>query len=94
MGSGGQSPTQMGQGMMDTAMDPQKMISGFVGPTAAGVKGPPPKPGELKKPAGPAIQPSSFGDLQQKYSLGGAGGDAGLDPETAQFLAMLAGGGR
>lgn len=77
--------------MMDTMSDPQKMLAGFVGPTAAGIKPPPPKGPELAKPS-TAMTPTSFGDLQSKYSVKGDAGGAGMDPQTLAFLQQLAGG--
>lgn len=76
-------------GMMSTVQDPQKLISGFVGGQAAGVKPPAGKAPDLKRPAGSALTPAT--DLQQRYTIDPAGSGGGaMDEQTMRLLAMLA----
>jgi hypothetical protein len=84
------NPTSTVSNLMGTVTDPQKMASGFVGPTAAGIKPPPAAGGAVKKPES-VMGPHPSGELQQRFSID-AGGSGMMDAETERFLQMLAGG--
>ena len=95
MGQSGLSSMMSPQGVMgmaNTMSDPQQMLGGLIGPSRAGIKPPPQKPAELKKPSTSALgAPKSYADLLQLSVPTTGGGGAGIDPETLRMLQMLAG---
>lgn len=92
MGNMAMNPTDTAGSLMGTVSSPQKMAAGFVGPTAAGIKQPPPASPGLKPPQNTAMAPKTGAQLQQAYTTPVTTDGSGMSPELMQLLMQLSGG--